>query len=263
MNDLPPQLQLNFVEGTGKSDTNQETEEENPNFVYEEDSGETQAKLDLPSIEKEDISQDIFVKDTPKPKPKVVSDKPKVVSDKPKPKVAKPKPMIQPVKEDPILPESEDVGGLDTAQVPKKPVKLNKNGKPRKQRVITDEQREQMRERMKHARAMRSKNKGVKQEEKEKEKKFVELKKKTKELEIKEMEDKLQGKVSPAKAVIDKDIIKQAQLDAIVEYETLRKARKKKKKEEEMIRKEQENLKATIQRELDWTNIAGKYRGCY
>ena len=116
MNDLPPQLQLNFVEGTEKSDTNQETEEENPNFVYEEDSGETQAKLDLPSIEKEDISQDIFVKDTPTPKPK--------------PKVVKPKPKIQPVKDDPILPESEDVGGLDTAPAtqPKKPVKLNKNG---------------------------------------------------------------------------------------------------------------------------------------
>lgn len=257
MNNLPPQLQLNFVESTPKSDTNQETEEENPNFVYEDEGEDVQAKLDLPSIEKEDISQDIFVKDTPKPRAK-----PKVVSDKPK--VQKAKPMIQPVKEDPILPESEDVGGLDTQ--PKKPVKLNKNGKPRKQRVITDEQREQMRERMKHARAMRSKNKGVKQEEKEKEKKFVELKKKTKELEIKEMEEKLQGKAKPepvAKAVIDKDLIKQAQLDAIVEYETLRKARKKKKKEEEMIRKEQENLKASIQRELDWTNIAGKYRGCY
>jgi len=74
---------------------------------------------------------------------------------------------------------------------PEAPVKLNKNGKPRKKRVYTEEQREAMRVRMKLAREQRGKNDKIKKEKKAKEKKHKELKEKTIDHEIEEMEQKL------------------------------------------------------------------------
>ena len=59
-----------------------------------------------------------------------------------------------------------------------KPVRLNKNGQPRKKRVYTEEQREAMRVRMKLAREQRGKNDVIKKQKKEKVKKYKELKEK-------------------------------------------------------------------------------------
>jgi len=151
------------------------------------------------------------------------------------------------------------------------PVKLNKNGKPRKKRVYTEEQREAMRVRMLNARAQRGKNDKIKKEKKEKEKKHKELKEKTIEHEIAEMENKLVKKINPqptpqpAKQSFSQKDLEDAQLNAIVQYEKIRKTRKQKKHQEQLIQQEKEALKNLVKREMNqtWEQTAGKYSGCY
>lgn len=203
--------------------------------------------------------------------------------------------------EDVIIPETEDVGGLDNdaegkglkepEKVEKEPVKVeeifvsppvvrkvngepkvvyNKNGTIRRKRVYTEEQKEKMRERMKEVRKMRGKNKKIKDEIKAKDQKHKELKAKMKDIEIKEMEEKLSGKTpvsqpapKPQPQVIhqtySKDDLKQIQLDAIVEYEGLRKKRKAKKKEAQQVAEAKQELRKSIQKELNFWENAGCY----
>jgi len=148
---------------------------------------------------------------------------------------------------------------------PEKPVRLNKNGLPRKKRVYTEEQREAMRVRMLKARAQRGKNDKIKKEKKETLKKHKELKEKTIEHEIVEMEQKLTKTPQPSKQSFTKADLEEAQLGAIVKYETIRKQRKQKKKQEQLIQQEKEALKNLVKREMNqsWQETAGKYAGCY
>ena len=154
---------------------------------------------------------------------------------------------------------------------PEAPVKLNKNGKPRKKRVYTDEQREAMKVRMLKAREQRGKNDKIKKENKEKVKKHKELKEKTIEHEIEEMENKLIKKNNPqpipqpAKQSFSQQDLEEAQLNAIVQYEKIRKTRKQKKQQEQLIQQEKEALKNLVKREMNqtWEQTAGKYSGCY
>ena len=135
------------------------------------------------------------------------------------------------IKKEPI--KSEDIFiAPQPAPAPEKPVRLNKNGLPRKKRVYTEEQREAMRVRMLKAREQRGKNDKIKKEKKAKEKKHKELKEKTMEQEIEEMEVKLEKKnitqpiPIPQKSSFTKQDLEEAQLNAIVEYEKIRKTRK-------------------------------------
>ena len=150
-----------------------------------------------------------------------------------------------------------------------KPIKLNKNGKPRKQRVYTEEQKQKMRERMKYAREQSGKNKKKKEEEKAKERKYKELMEKKKELDMEETEQRIKNKnkpkepPKPVKAQISREDLKQAQLEAIIQYETIRKARKAKKKEQERIKQYNEDVKTNLKRELGWRDIAQEYQDCF
>jgi len=152
-----------------------------------------------------------------------------------------------------------------------KPVRLNKNGLPRKKRVYTDAQREAMRVRMLKARESRGKNDKIRKEKKEILKKHKELKEKTIEQEVQDMENKLTKKNNPqaipqpAKQSFTKEDIQDAQLNAIVEYEKIRKQRKVKKKQEQLIAQEKQALKELVKREMNqsWESVAGKYAGCY
>lgn len=244
MNKLPPELQFNFVE----EKTDPVTEEENPNFIHEEeDIIKPDVELELPSVEKEPIDDDLIFDKQQK------------------------KDVLEPLEEkiDPIIPETPDVGGLDTqsqSPTPKKekPVKLNKNGKPRKKRVYTEEQKIAMRERLAKARQQVGKNKAKKQEEKAKEEKYKQLKKQTRDLKIKEMEEKISPSQSkPQPKALTKEDIKEAQLEAIMSYDALRKKRKAKKKEEQMIEQHKQELKNLVKKELGWQTTAGKWSNCY
>ena len=176
------------------------------------------------------------------------------------------------IKKEPI--KSEDIFLTPApAPAPEKPVKLNKNGQPRKKRQYTEEQREAMRVRMLKAREARGKNDKIKKEKKEKEKKHKELKEKTMEQEIEEMEQKLNKKNNPQpapnpvpqKQSFTKQDIQDAQLNAIVEYEKIRKQRKQKKKQDQLIAQEKEALKNLVKREMNqsWEAVSGRYAGCY
>jgi len=253
MENLPKELQLEFVDET--------TGEENPNFVYDE--GELD---DEPFSEVEHL--------VPEKVPIEVND---IFDESLKP----------------ILPESEDVGGLDTegpqisvvkepVKEPKKTkekpvkrsepvVKLNKNGKPRKKRQYTEEQRQAMRERMLKVRQQAGKNKQKKEEEKAKQQKYKELMEKKKDLEMEEVEEKLKKKSEPKpkptpkppQPVLTKQDIKDLQLEAIMQYDGLRKQRKAKKKQEQQVKEYTENVKKQLKRELGWKDIAGEYANCF
>lgn len=245
MENLPKELQLEFVD--------ESTGEENPNFVY----------TDEPELQDEPLPEVEHL--VPEKMPIEVND---IFDDSLKP----------------ILPESEDVGGLDTeppapqisvVKEPKKtkekPVKLNKNGKPRKKRQYTEEQRQAMRERMLKVRQMSGKNKQKKEEQKAKEQKYKELMEKKKDLEMEEVEEKIKKKSQPKpvvpkpppQPVITKQQIKDIQLEAIMQYDGLRKQRKAKKKQEQQVKEYNENVKKQLKKELGWKDVAGEYANCF
>ena len=62
-------------------------------------------------------------------------------------------------------------------------------------------------------------------------------------------------------------MIKDAQLEAIMQYDSLRKERKKKKKEAQLIIDEQEKLKNTLRQEINntpnWKQTAGRWSNYY
>ena len=251
MEQLPQELQLEFVDP--------DTGEENPNFIY----------TDVPEMNDEE-------EEPPEPVEHLVVEKEDIdintIFDK----------------------AMNDVGGLDTIETelpegvpeitlvksPKKnkekPVKLNKNGQPRKKRVYTEAQREAMRERMKKAREQSGKNKAKKEEEKAQEKKYKELMKQKKLLEMEEIEEKIKKKQQPKKESepaisIEKpkpkslthEDIKKAQFDAILQYDTLRKQRKQKKKQEQQIQQYKKDVENSLKKELGWRDVAGEYAGCF
>ena len=280
MEQLPQELQLQFVDP--------ETGEENPNFIYTdvpEMNDTEEEEIDVVehlTVEKEDIDiNSIFDKamndvgglDTIETEiPEGVPEISLVVES--------PKATQRSAKSPKKIPESvpETAGSFaEISQVKSnnKPVKLNKNGQPRKKRVYTDAQREAMRERMKKAREQSGKNKAKKQEEKAQEKKYKELMKQKKLLEMDEIEEKIKKKKEPKKEPepapapiptpkgLSREELKQAQFDAILQYETLRKQRKAKKKQEEQIKQYKQDVENSLKKELGWRDIAGEYADCF
>lgn len=237
MEGIPQELQLKFIS------------ENVPHVCTDEPDMDLPSPIEHLSVEKEPIQVDsIFDKD--------------IVEDSP--------PLIEKVIENPI---AEAITPQTPAKKQKeKPVKLNKNGQPRKKRNYTDEQRQAMRERMLKVRAESGKNKAKREEQKAKEKKYKELMEKKKELEMEEVEQKLKKKSQPKEEVqpiihqnigISKEDLEQAQLNAIIQYETLRKKRKEKKKQEAQIKQYNEDVKTNLKKELGWRDVAGPYANCF
>ena len=297
MEQLPQELQLQFVDP--------DTGEENPNFIYTdvpEMNDTEEEEIDVVehlTVEKEDIdinsifdkamndvggldtieteiNEDVpeisLVVESPKKSPKKTAEISQVVES--------PKATQRSAKSPKKIPESvpETAGSFaEISQVKSnnKPVKLNKNGQPRKKRVYTDAQREAMRERMKKAREQSGKNKAKKQEEKAQEKKYKELMKQKKLLEMDEIEEKIKKKKEPKKEPepapapiptpkgLSREELKQAQFDAILQYETLRKQRKAKKKQEEQIKQYKQDVENSLKKELGWRDVAGEYADCF
>tara|TARA_R110000765_G_scaffold27972_4_gene67754 strand:- start:308 stop:1099 length:792 start_codon:yes stop_codon:yes gene_type:complete len=263
MEQLPQELQLQFVDP--------DTGEENPNFIYTDvpemnDTEEEEINVvEHLTVEKEDIDiNSIF--------DKAMNDVGGL--DTIETEIPEGVPEISLVKSPKKIPEISQVKSNI------KPVKLNKNGQPRKKRVYTDAQREAMRERMKKAREQSGKNKVKKQEEKAQEKKYKELMKQKKLLEMDEIEEKIKKKKEPKKEPapepapaisieapapkgLSRDELKQAQFDAILQYETLRKQRKAKKKQEEQIQQYKKDVENSLKKELGWRDVAGEYADCF
>lgn len=274
MEQLPQELQLQFVDP--------ETGEENPNFIYTdvpEMNDDEEEEIDVVEhlkVEKEDIDiNSIFDKamndvgglDTIETE--INEDAPEISLV-----VESPKATQRSAKSPKKTPETAgSFAVISQVKSNEKPVKLNKNGQPRKKRVYTDAQREAMRERMKKAREQSGKNKAKKQEEKAQEKKYKELMKQKKLLEMDEIEEKIKKKKEPKKEPapepapapkgLSREELKQAQFDAILQYETLRKQRKAKKKQEEQIKQYKQDVENSLKKELGWRDIAGEYADCF
>ena len=114
----------------------------------------------------------------------------------------------------------------------------------------------------------------AKSKKRKQKKRNQQLKKQTRDLKIKEMEQKVIQKDTPTpstpaegtptpKPALTKEEIKDIQLNAIMEYDGLRKKRKAKKKEEQMIEQHKQELKNLVKKELGWQDVSGKWSNCY
>jgi hypothetical protein len=247
---LPPQLAYDFVDDL----VDESTGEENPNFIYEE--------------EKEDKEEDTI-------KDKIVS-------------FVEPEPINDEEIFDAVLvlPEKKSVnynipdstinaGGTEATPPPSvplkangKPVKLNKNGKPRK--PISPEHLKKLQDARKKALETRRANKKEKVNTKELQKKKKQLLIEKEQLEVNELEEQVKTKsTKPIQKVeyingLTKEDLYTAQLEAITKYDAVRKAQKKKKKEEQMIQREKKEMLNKIQHATSgWKSTAGIYGDCF
>ena len=238
-------------------DVNLETGEVNENFIYAEDEPpeiEDTLDLELPDVSKTEIVEsDIFDES----------------SEEEELDVQPPDPV-------PIVKEVTEVK-LPENIPPLTNQTLNKNGKPRKTRKpLTDQQRKVNLENLRLAREKRKQSKGKAQLEKQKVIKKQTLLKQKEELDLELLEEEVSDKqeeVSQLKQPVEKknkkgltpEEIKQIQLDAILEYDTLRKSRKAKKNEAKMIQAEKDQLKHNLQMEMKqgWETTAGKWSTYY
>tara|TARA_R100000935_G_scaffold26672_1_gene46652 strand:- start:9344 stop:10162 length:819 start_codon:yes stop_codon:yes gene_type:complete len=266
---IPNVLQYDIIEEKVE-EVNEETGEENPNFIYTEDGrgGELKPKEEEELLEDEDIGLPEFV---PKPKPNDED----IFEDNEI--VKKPKPQI-------------------SGREPAPSGRVNKNGQPRKKRKpMTDHQKELLGEARKKAFAKKKflaqQRKGEKQvvnQNKAKKKQLLQEKEK---LEVDDLEQEVEQKkkiVSQKKQMLEepqvsddddeyiipdpthkksqyitKKDLEQAQLATLIHYEQMRKARKAEKKKKQQEAEYLNQVATTIKKVNGWKEVAGPYSGFY
>ena len=246
MSNLPPELNFNFVdEMTANDEIVEETHNINTDIT---DINDTTEHL---SLRKQPIEHDSIFDN--------ISEKEEIIEEKSNIKTN----IVDNV--DDVIPETP----RPITKTKTKPIKYNKDGSVRKARVYTDEQKTKMRERMKYAREQSGKNKTKREEKKEQERKYKELMEKKKQLDMEDTEERIKKKSEPKKETkpqqpsISIEDVRKAQFDAIVQYETIRKARKQKKKQEQQIKQYNEDVKTNLKKELGWKEVAGIYQNCF
>lgn len=248
---LPPQVKFNFREEHMGEEVNAETGEENPNFIYEEDEPNPDALQELEIAEKPVINkEDIFESNDSEEEVETIEpQKEKVFS---------------------LISKNEDK--------PLKPVKEKKKRKP-----MSEEHKAKLKVAREKAMAVRKANaeerkkmKAVDKEEKEllKKQKVKRVQKLKKEVEEDEQAEQTQEPVKkvrepsyPTSTITKKDL-EDAQLDAIMKYEAMRKQRKAEKKQAEMVEKERLKMLNTINRATGGANYrygdgSNRFDKCY
>ena len=148
-------------------------------------------------------------------------------------------------------------------------VKLTKAGKPRKKRVMTEEQKAKMKAGREAATARKRLEKQDDKKIKElvKQKKKKELERLEKEVNETEEEQEVKQQRIIAKSDITKEDLVKAQYAAIHTYDSMRKERKaekkKKQREEQLVKEYQAQVQATIKKVNDWENIGVKWKDCF
>lgn len=148
-------------------------------------------------------------------------------------------------------------------------VKLTKSGKPRKKRPpMTESQKEKLklaREKGQEARKRnaieRKRLKALDSEEKE-------LLKKQKVKQVQRLKEEVEEDVPPRQPIVQevkltKKDLEDAQLEAIIKYETLRKARKKEKQVREKEEGEKRRVRETLLRQVTPQQEYNPFQGCY
>tara|TARA_Y100001972_G_C7640961_1_gene321999 strand:- start:378 stop:1082 length:705 start_codon:yes stop_codon:yes gene_type:complete len=152
-------------------------------------------------------------------------------------------------------------------------VKLTKKGKPRKPRPpMTEAHKEKLKLAREKAMASRKKKAQEKKEAKALEKEEKELLKKQKVKRVQKLKEEVEEDIKPQplkelvkEPTFTKKDLEDAQLQAIMNYEKIRKSRKEQKRIEQEKNKEQEALKAQIRRAVappkqEYNN---PFAGCY
>jgi len=241
----PPRVLFNFEEQTPsmklelKDDFDIDVIDNlDDSFEQEDDELEMPRIVGKPKVEENDIFDDI--------PPKVIVDKPKVIVDKPKVIV------------------DEDV-------VIEKPKKVVGEKKPRK--PMSEEHKQKLALAREKAMAVRKANAEEKKQMKEIENQTNQLKKIKKVKELEELKDEVESKTTekPQKGLsqitsgLTKEDLEQAQYDAIVKYETLRKQRKAEKKRQEQIEADKQHIMNQIKQPVGYRYRDGsnKWDLCY
>ena len=176
------------------------------------------------------------------------------------------------------IPEPKRKGGdmnIEDIFDNKTEVKLTKKGKPRKKRPpMSEEHKKKLalaREKAMAVRQAKAKekkeNKDLEKEEKEllKKQKFKRVQKLKKEVEAEPEGDKPKIREAdyPVSTITKKDL-EEAQLDAIMKYETIRKQRKKEKQEKQVKEKQEAQIRETLMRAVaPKKQEYNPFDGCY
>jgi hypothetical protein len=158
--------------------------------------------------------------------------------------------------------------------VPPPNVKLTKKGKPRKQRPpMSEEHKKKLALAREKAMAARKKKAQEKKEAKELEKEEKELLKKQKVKRVKQLKEEVEEDnnkipvdlIDPEKlfSAITKKDLEEAQLEAIMKYETIRKQRKKEKQEKQKKDAEEEAIRQQLRRAVAPPQEYNPFSGCY
>lgn len=148
---------------------------------------------------------------------------------------------------------------------------LTKKGLPRKKRPpMTEEQKEKLKKAREKALQVRRQKAKEKLEMKELDTKEKELKKKQKYKKVKELEEeiiedkpKTNNNNNNNFVAFSKKDLEEAQLEAIIKYDTIRKTRKKEKQEKIKKEQEEEVLKQTLRRAIAPQQPTNPFYACY
>lgn len=147
-------------------------------------------------------------------------------------------------------------------------VKLTKKGVPRKKRPpMSEEHKQKLALAREKAMAARKKKAADKKVAKALELEEKELLKKQKHKRVQKLKEEVEDDVVPTTKPVGnlftKEQLEEAQLNAIMNYEKIRKTRKAEKKEKQKKDMEQEALKQTIRRAVQPQQEYNPYAGCY
>tara|TARA_Y100001937_G_scaffold117036_1_gene169818 strand:- start:3873 stop:4628 length:756 start_codon:yes stop_codon:yes gene_type:complete len=216
----PPRVQFNFApdpqdiqEPEVQEDIDEETGEENPNFIYDDDIPKVTEK---PKIDETEIFQ---IEEEAKQE---LPDDLKEEMEKIKQPVKKP--VKQVIKEEQPQPQKKKRKPMSEAHKAKLALARQKANEARSKKAIERKKMQEI------------------------ERQTKELQKKKKEKDLEELKEQVEKPVSKKvetqqnNSTISKEDIEKIQLDAIMKYETLRKARKAEKREKEKLEAQQNEL---------------------
>ena len=180
----------------------------------------------------------------------------------PKPKSKKEKLNVNEVFD---LPKETPIQPIET---PPANVKLTKKGVPRKKRPpMSEEHKQKLALAREKAMAARKKKAADKKVAKALELEEKELLKKQKHKRVQKLKEEVEEDTQPqpikSQAIFTKEQLEEAQLNAIMNYEKIRKTRKAEKKEKQKKDMEEEALKQTIRRAVQPQQEYNPFMNCY
>jgi hypothetical protein len=161
-----------------------------------------------------------------------------------------------------------DIFNMDGVIINDPNVKLTKKGKPRKARPpMSEEHKEKLKLAREKAMASRKAKAQERKENKQLEKEEKELLKKQKVKRVQKLKEEVEEDVPPTitkkEPSFTKKDLEEAQLQAIMNYEKIRKSRKEEKKERMKKEAEEEALKNQIRRAVAPPKEYNPFNGCY